>query len=235
MRRLLPLLVIPPLAVALAVAAPVPKKTGAQRMKRLFGEVADAKLGYEFALDGDKLVVTMAANASKELDEPPPRTEREVTGDFDMTVVLSFAPPKKKLADAGPSPHLMAGLGLWGKDECVLLRGPYFGDTGAEKNPDGWGYGEWTFYRPSVEKATSAWSVSRLFQTYERRHLRLRREEGEYKYGESADGKEWDMWHAEPCDLPETVRVGVYVLNLTSADCTATFSDLVVTPLKPAR
>jgi hypothetical protein len=229
-RHLLALLLFP----LVAVAAPVPKETEKQKMTRLFGEVADAPKGYDFTLDGDKLVVTMAANSSKSLDEFSPRTEREVTGDFDVRVVLTFAPSKKQRKEAGPSPHLVAGLGLWGKGERVLLRGPYFGDTGSEKNADGWGYGEWTFYQLSADEATSAWALNRSYRKYERRHLRLRREEGKYKYGESVDGKEWDMWAAEPCDLPDTVRVGVYAVNTTNAECAATFSDLTVIPIKPA-
>lgn len=70
MRHLLLLLLTP----LVALAAPMPKETPADKMKRLFGEVADPRKGYDFTLDGEKLVVTMAANASEKMDDLPPRT-----------------------------------------------------------------------------------------------------------------------------------------------------------------
>lgn len=229
MRRLLPFLALS--TVAVAVAAPVPKLNQEQRRTRLFGEVVDAPKGYRFTLAGDRLVVDMAANASASIEEAPPRTEREVTGDFEMTVVLTLAPPETKLKDAGKNPHLIAGLGVWGKGPRFVTHAPCYGDIGKGRNSNGWGFGETGYVKYEDDRAWSSWCAHLDYRAFEKRHLILRREGRKHWYGDSEDGKEWSLWAGEPCDLPDTVGVGVFAVNTTAADCTATFSDFVVTPL----
>ena len=235
MHRVLPWLALPLVFPLFGVAAPVPKEKPEAKLKRLFGEVADARKGYDFTLDGEKLVVTVSAGAAEGMEERPPRVEREVSGDFEVRVVLTFAPPSRNGRKNRLSPTVSVGLGVWA-EEAVIFRGPLYSPAvGIDKNDDGWGLGEFAFVRPPDRvKGTSSTVLPRLFQQYERRHLMFRREGGEYKYGESDDGKEWVVvteWPAR-CDLPDSVRVGLFVQNTTAAECTATFSDFIVTPPK---
>lgn len=236
MRRLalLPLLVLP----ALVFAAPVPKETPKEKMKRLFGEVADPSDGYTFTLEGNELVVTMAANAAEGLDHlnKPPRIERETTGDFEARVVLTFAPPKKKVADAGGAEaEVVVGFCLWAGDEVNVIHGKHhgFGDKG--KNADGWGSGTYVRERShsgDVAILQVSWRLrDNEFSTHTAYHLLIRRHGNEFNFGESEDGRDWSISGVGQRYFPDTVRVGLIALNTTSAECTATFSDFVVTPL----
>jgi hypothetical protein len=230
---LLTLLVIP----LLAVAAPVPKETPADKMKRLFGEVADAKKGYDFTLDGDKLVVTMASNASHNLAEKTlPRVEQEVKGDFEMKVVLTFAPPKGKGADA-VSGVVAAGLSVWVEDGRNMVFAPSYWPLSTGKNVVEWLCGN--FVRDHTPKLAKDWSYThdprKDVRAFTSHNLRLVRSGGELTITDSEDGKEWGVARIYKLTLPDTIRVGVFGLNTTNAECTATFSDFTVTPLKPAK
>jgi hypothetical protein len=233
MRRSLLLLLLP----LAAVAAPVPKETEAAKMKRLFGEVADAKKGYDFALDGDKLMLTMAAGASDHLQDNTPRIGREVSGDFEATVVVTLAPPMKNIEDAGKLPYLAAGLAVWGDKRQVVKRQRLFSSLGRGRkaaNADGWESAilHWD-YSKEDDQQYGGHAFDNQFQTCDRRHLRIRREGGKLDYADSMDGKTWKRWAAIRIELPDDVHVGVVGLNTTSAECTATFSDFTVMPLKP--
>lgn len=101
MHRFVTLLLVP----ALAVAAPVPKVTDTQKIEKLYGKVVDPKGGSKFALDGDKLVITLPANETRSFDyegglrgdvkqlkrfTTAPRVERDVEGDFTATVRVTI-------------------------------------------------------------------------------------------------------------------------------------------------
>jgi len=119
-RHLFALLLLP----LVAVAAPVPKEKPETKIKRLYGEIADAKKGYDFTLDGDKLVVTMGPSVSESLEEKtPPRVEREVKGDFEVRVAVTLAPPPATGTDTSVG-FITGGLGLWAEDGRCLTFGP---------------------------------------------------------------------------------------------------------------
>ena len=60
----------------------------------------------------------------------------------------------------------------------------------------------------------------------------MRRVGDKFQYGESADGKKWQIGKGVAYDLPDTLRVGVVAINTSSHECEATFSDFTVIPLK---
>lgn len=242
MRRLLPLLVLPLLAVAVAVAAPVPKETEKAKLQRLFGEMANPKEGYHFALDDRALVLTMAANASEDevSEKTPPRVEQQVTGDFEAAVTITFAPPQKKYddnADRNKSSRCalhLTGLCVWAEDGRNWAGGRFYGSSGGSKNPDGWGSAVFVRRTPNAANAPDfACTTDTTFRQYTDHRFRLRREGDRLKTADSADGKKWSEWVEEEFKLPDTVRVGVFGLNTFTAECTATFSDFTITPLKP--
>ncbi len=231
MPRLFPLLLLP----LLAVAAPVPKETEAQKLKRLFGELADAKKGYDFKLDGDKLVLTMAAEATESPigEATSPFIGREVKGDFEARAVLTFTPPKVKLDEAGKTPFVAAGFCVRGESGGMVLAAPYFGGGTGKQNPDGWGVGMFTRYTTPDEKPAVGYNARAKYRGFQDRHVLIWREGDKIKLGISEDGKEWTMSaDSLPTDLPDTVRVGVFGMNTSSVECTATFSDFTVVPLK---
>ena len=94
MPRLLLLLLLAPLAVA----APVPKNTARERIEKEFGKIVDPKGDCGFDVKGDSLTITMPADEVRDITkgvDTAPRVEREVTGDFVLTVTIS-APLTKK-------------------------------------------------------------------------------------------------------------------------------------------
>lgn len=233
MRRLALLLL---LALPLLVfAAPVPKETEKDKMKRLFGEVADARKGYDFTLDGDKLVVTMAGNASENAtsDEKLPRVEQQVKGDFEAMATLTFAPPKGKYADAGERPFISAGWCVQAADGESLMVGPYFGLLAGNKNADGWGCGSFVRDHTPKEKSKRSYTLGQRlkFCSFADYHLRLRREGDTFVFSESENGKDWVEGMSRKFDFPPTVSVGLAGLNGSDQEGTATFSDFTVTPL----
>lgn len=161
-------------------------------------------------------------------------------GDFEAIVTVTLAPPKKNIEDAGKSPYLVAGLAACGKDGRYAMRARLFsslGVGGKAANADGW-ESAWYHRDPSREvpggSAGGHGGFDNTFQPCDGLRLRLHREGTKVSYAESTDGKGWKDRMVWECDLPETVRVGVFGLNTTNAECTATFSDFTVTPLKPA-
>jgi len=228
-RHILPLLVLPLLATALA--APVPKEKTALKMKRLYGELADARKGYDFTLDGDKLVLTMGANASETLEEKnPPRVEREVKGNFEVRVAANLCPvtEKDKRAEIGDG-FVGAGLCVWADDGRSFVFGP------AISSRQGVSAGG-SFRRDQTSLKPKEWYCS--FDRYDpqqvfaNRHYRITRSEKELLMENSEDGKKWEPGIIHKIALPETVRVGLVGVNVTTCECQATFSDFSLTTPK---
>lgn len=94
---------LPPLvslvAVAVTLAAPVPKQSDKQKLEAKFGKIADPKGDSKFTLDGEKLLITLPAKETRSYghttdpDDPAnqakfkktttcPRVEFEASGDF---------------------------------------------------------------------------------------------------------------------------------------------------------
>jgi len=242
-RHLLLLLVTP----LVAVAAPVPKETDVAKMKRLFGELADAKKGYDFTLDDDKLVVKVAGGSSKESAYweksklAPPRVEREVTGDFEARVQLEFAPPKGKAVAAGESPAAVAGLCIQTESGQNWYLGPIF-QKSDQKNAtaDGWGMSHFLRKEKTelISRANQGVESSAAgdfkYQAKEKPHVTFRREGDviKFKIGEGAKLEASDFGFKHK--LGETVKVGVFVMSNATTECQATFTEFAVTPLKPA-
>jgi len=223
----LPLLVLPLLATA--VAAPVPKEKTALKMKRLYGELADAKKGYDFTLDGDKLVLTMGANASETLVEKnPPRIEQEVKGDFEVRVVMSLAPPPAK-GEKEAVGFVTAGLCVWADDGRCLSFGPAI-----EAKPGGAVCGN--FHRDLTSPRQKEWGLSFdrdvLRREFTGHHYRIARSGKNFTLDDSDDGTKWQPALIYKLALPDNVRVGLVGFNLTDGECRATFSDFSLTTPK---
>src|SRR5580704_11340407 len=78
------------LVAPLAVAAPIPKETEADKIRRLYGTPEDPDKFCTFALDGNQLRLTAAKglrglNPSRGLTNAP-RTLKPVRGDFEASV-----------------------------------------------------------------------------------------------------------------------------------------------------
>lgn len=116
------LLLLPPLLSA----APVPKADSREKIEKRFGKIVDPKGDCKFGLSGDALTLTLPANEVRDIVkgvDTAPRVEREVTGDFVLTVTIS-APldAKAKVAKAmagedGVYPFVGGGVQFRGKKE----------------------------------------------------------------------------------------------------------------------
>ncbi len=226
MRHFFPLLLLP----LVAVAAPVPKEKPKAKMERLFGTIADAKKGYDFSLDGEKLVLTMDANASDSLNEKaPPQVGREVTGDFEAQVTVSF--PIRNGKEEGSRGTVVAGLCVWAADGRYHFVGP-----AARRGADGWELkaGMSWDYMPDFKKNNWTGTLGHPHADSEVTQLavRVKRDKNGLQWFQSTDGKSWEEWKTYLIALPDTACVGVCGMNTTDAAWSVTSSDFAVVPLK---
>ncbi len=104
------------LSASTTVAAPVPKNKTRERIEKLYGNIVDPKGDCTFSLDGDKLDITLPANEVRGLSgtfDTAPRVERQVSGDFILTV--RFRIPLSDKAGLPP--------GLGGVDDAMPFLG----------------------------------------------------------------------------------------------------------------
>ena len=105
-----------------AVAAPVPKETEAEKIEKLFGKIEDPEKDCKFALDGTKLKITLKGGKRYDYDldgkvKNCPRVLREVKGDFVMTAKIIARLPDKAEPGEGDYPETAAGLMMTGEGE----------------------------------------------------------------------------------------------------------------------
>lgn len=254
MRYLLPLLLLP----AVALAAPVPKQTEKEKIESKFGKIVDPKGDSKFALDGDKLVVTLPANESRSFgfkDDPDhpndrtkfekfnhcPQVEFEAEGDCVITVRVTcpLDPAAGDAAD-GKGVFGFVGGGILARTKkgdwksvgiCRFTRLDHVPDskgivpaTRAFLNADGPEY-----------RNSNGYNIPTLGSSYvclKPIYLRGVRREGEWTISSSDDGKEWkevDWWP----DLTEApVKFALYAQHSTDKDHTVTFDEFKVEPIK---
>lgn len=222
MHRAFALLLLP----LAAFAAPVPKEKPEARLKRLYGAFADAKKGYDFTLDDDKLVLTMGPKASESLyEKAPPRVEREVKGDFEVRVAVTLASPLEKgTEETGGA--VIAGLGVWADEGRCLT-------VGAAINVFLNGVQCGIFRRDLTSPREKEWGLSfdqhKGRREYVGHHFRLTRKGNDFTLDDSEDGQKWQPSLTYKLTLPDTVRVGLTGQNTTGVECRATFADFSLT------
>jgi hypothetical protein len=227
------LLTIPTL---LAAAPPPAAETAAVKLHRLFGETVDPDKDCTFALDGEKLKVTIPGNrhsltTTTGVWPNAPRTTKRIEGDFaaEVTVVRS---------DPGPRPKdvAAAGLVIW-DDETHFATGQRF-HTYSGNNPK-----RVVVYRSDVFNTDSADVRKGGFPS---RHgpqltaeeaakpvrLRLSRVGKTLTFESCTDDKTWKTVHTREAEFPEKVAVGIFAERTEGQKpFEPVFENLTVTPL----
>lgn len=229
------LLVLLLVSATAVVAAPVPKENDAARLARVYGTPYEFADPSHCAMDGERLRVfvgpgsrtlfhirdargRMLAARRLSTDYSPvgaPRVWREVTGDFTLTVRVSFAgdPDRARETDGLRA----AGLVAWAESNnfLVLARTGRHGVHLSYTHPEGVRVGD----------ASAGGDAAELF-------LRFRREGGYVTSGHSPDGKKWTDFFPDAVEWGDTVKVGVYAKNLHDDPYEVVFDEYKLTVSK---
>lgn len=227
----LPLLLIAPVVIA----APIPKESEADKIRRLYGSPEDPDKSSTFALVGNNLRLTAAKglrglNPSRGLTNAP-RTLKAVTGDFEATLRLT----KDAIADGTKrdtgeyTPSGGGGMILW-VDENTHLRlsrsqwAVEDGET-AQTTYNLRGVNNKDEFAGYVMKAAQPETAPVTF--------RMARTGGKIACAYSRDGKKWEPFREVEMDLPAEVKLGVYVAHNFDKPLEVVFEPLAIT--KPGK
>ncbi len=228
---------LPTLALALLLpAAPVPKETEKVQIEKLYGKIVDPKGDCKFKLDGDKLLVTLPANRTLNLDRKwdngPKLTHGVLKGDFMIHLRVTAPFPE----NAGPGPDVewaYTGGGLefrWADDKrwSWIGLGRHY-DRRSKKVETAVTSG---FPGTGVDRLNWGLGTSDPKVVSDAPLLRLTRRGGTLAVEASDEGKEWTQMAS--CDPMPTgdVTVSLFAMHSSDKGGMVTFSEFVVTPLK---
>jgi regulation of enolase protein 1 (concanavalin A-like superfamily) len=222
-RTLFPLALLLP---AVALAAPVPKETEAEKIKRLFGTPADPEKDCKFTLDGEKLVLR-TPEASHVFGfgngiGNAPRVTRTVEGDFVATVRIRMAPPQPP-QPYGPRMLFQAGLYVADSDTSFAFNTRAVEDQNGTIRRTG-RHGAWV----SGNQQFSGSSGGGAFDP-ETTFLRVTRTGDTTQFGASADGKGWHVFAGPKVQYGDKVTLGLFAANPGGLPFAAEFDQFTVT------
>ncbi len=206
-----------------ATAAPVPKEALVPPLEKLYGKPDVGADTCEFKLDGKKLIIVVPATveASAVKLSGAPRTKKEVTGDFEMEVSVSYKLPETKNGHAG------AALAIWQDDSRFALANRHHWPAG-----NSWSGGFDVHYEHPEGKQVSHGATCEGTGPETPARLRLRRQGDVVTTWESRDaGKTWNKLTESELKLPATVNVGVVAFNSLKAKMEVHCDALTITPL----
>ncbi len=224
-RALLVLFAIP----AIALAAPVPKETEADKIKRLFGATVDPEKNSKFSLDGEKLVlrVTDAPHLMQLGDLSAPRVTRTVEGDFTASVRISLPLPRRdEPLPARRGQLVQVGFFLSDDGNVLATHARTLTPTPGQKDPF---RRQGQFYVWQPNSSSSFGSGGGAFDP-ETVHFRLRRDSGKLFAAASADGKSWHEFGGNQTPFPEKATLGLYLANPSGLPYAVAFEGFTVTP-----
>jgi hypothetical protein len=236
MRRLIPFAVLV-LAAPAVISAPVPKpESAAERLRKAVGATVYPDKGCEFVFDG----TTLTAKLPKERVGHPEefrmgmRTAKEVTGDFEFTVLMRTTAPQDLPAGANRKwQPVGGGIGVWNVDdkpaklEVSLSR--WFNRERLERNgPVVWTEQTQASYPGTVYQKSDDDPADPQRPLY----LRLTRRGNDIATATSSDGKEWAERANKVVDFGKTVTVGVSAFNGTGQPVEILFEKFSLRPLK---
>ncbi len=239
--RYLPFLLVP----ALALAAPVPKPTETQKIEAKFGKVVDPKGDSKFALDGDKLTITLPANETRQFghtsdpDEPEnqakfkktntcPRVEFEATGDFVLTVRMNLkldakakeVSGRRDLAYVAAGVQVASGENDWFAFGPVQMRGIVTSS-------------EYTFEMPGAFSEGVGTTVGDVTPVPDEVWIQLMRVKHTLNFSTSTDGKSFAVkFTSDKCPKDDTIRLSLVAQHSSDTAHTVTFDEFKVEPMK---
>ena len=206
-----------------ATAAPVPKESRSAPLELLYGKPDVGADTCEFRLDGTKLIISVPASVESPATRlaGAPRTKKEVTGDFEMEVSVSYKLPVTKNGHAG------AGLAIWQDDGRFALANRHHWPAG-----NAWSGGFDVHYEHPEGKRVSHGATCEGTGPETPARLRLRRQGDVVTTWESRDaGKTWNKLTESELKLPATVNVGVVAFNSLKAKMEVHCDALTIAPL----
>lgn len=216
------------------VAAPVPAESDADKVARLWGTVEAPAKTYVVKPDGKALTLrTLGWPLMFEYTSPKFHVGREVTGDFDVRVkLISLDAPSRTVEHKNGRPETGAGLIIEGEGQSLNLRHwMAIHKDQAGNLQDGMQSCAW---REERGAGGGTGSMLKALDPCKSVHLRVVRTGKAAVAMVSVDGEKWDSWGSNgQYQLPETVRVAVFVGHSTNQEVSATFSDFTVA--KPER
>jgi hypothetical protein len=215
----------PLLILVLVAAAPPPKDTEADKLRRAWGETIDPEKDCTFKLDGDKLRIkipeTTHTLTPEDGSSKAPRVRREVAGDFDVRVtVVSVTAP-----DPGGPGMTAGGLVVGPSIETFVGLSRYTpaGETDEATRPTALfhhyrttGTGTASFGIPPADRPKPL-------------HVRLVREKNLVTGYTSPDGRTWDKRDSNEVAWPDKVYVGVFTSHSTGKPVEGVFEGLQIT------
>lgn len=237
----LSLLLVP----ALALAAPVPKVTEKQKIEAKFGKIVDPKGDSKFALDGDKLTVTVPANETRgygysaDPDDPTdhtkfkktntcPRVEFEAAGDFTLTVrvKLTLGAKAKEAGDNRNLAYVAAGVQVasgendWHSFGPVQMRGVVTSS-------------EYTFESPGAFSEGVGATIGDVTPVPDEVWVQLMRVRNTLNYSTSTDGKSFAVkFTSDKCPKDDTVRLALVAQHSSDTAHAVTFDEFKVEAVK---
>ena len=224
----LPVVVVAGLAAVAAVAAPVPKESPAEKLRRLYGTCHDPDKDCTFAMQGETLRLRVGGGPHRLVPTSgpsnAPRTLRSVEGDFTASIRIRLDRP---LHPDPPGIALHAGLFVSAADGSLV----YFARR--VLNPAG--------QKPQVTAINGVWSNGQLDGagsavaapfTAESVVFRMRRTGRQFACDASEDGKtRWAPATALTVALPDKVAIGVFAGHDGRTAFEALFEEFVVAPV----
>ena len=227
--RVVPL-VLAVLAAGLASAAPVPKETEAEKIRRLYGKFVDPDRDCTVTLDGSVLKIRVPGRPHGLV--PPrgllnaPRVVRDVEGDFTATVKI------RVLAPGGDRPpaRFTAGLLVMASDADLVYHARQLDTTRPMPRLSG-AHGLVLGGRQTRSGTSGGGIFSAETATF-----RVHRVKDKVRLAVASGA---DRWHTMPeltAPFPDRVLVGLYAGQEGATSFTAEFEDFVVVrPPVPAR
>jgi len=218
-------------ACGLAVAAPTPKTN--PKLEDVFGEIVDKKSDCKFEMGKEGALTITAPTSPKAFKLNgktflPPLVEKEVEGDFELTVRIGLLAPKgAKAVDGEKDLSVVAGV-------SVIPPGTPFGAMGGllqnatEKGWSGKNFGCYHQFKASHVSSTRDLKLDPDTPLV----VRLTRQ-GEEVTTECKSGDEWVLLNFSRVDgMTGKVKVGPTVAGNIDQPFTATFDQYEIKPLK---
>jgi hypothetical protein len=226
LRFALPLLLVAPIVLA----APIPKESESDKLRRLFGTPEDPDKVCKFSLDGNQLRLTAAKglrglNPARGLTNAP-RALKTVRGDFEATVRIvrdTIAEGTKK-ADEVYTPSGGGGLLLWvdADSHLRLSRSQWVAEAGGQAKTT------YNLRGARSKEEFAGWVTNVAEGDTEPVTFRMTRTGNKIASAYSRDGKKWATFDTLEMDLPDEVKIGVYVAHNFDKPLEVVFEPLVI-------
>lgn len=215
------------LAVSTAIAAPPPKETPQDRLRRLYGMPYDPEKDSTITLDGSRLRIQMPGTPHRftpgyeSEKSSAPRVRRELSGDFDIRVRVVSVTTPKPMAD-GLS--MTAGGLFIGTDDNTFITISRYVSAAVDDR-----FTPQFLFQPHLPDTAVQGSGLQPNEAKDKPiYLRLVREKKSVTAYSSTDGKTWKERGTQKYAWPDKVFVGVFASHGTGHPVEGVFDEFDV-------